>query len=44
MGLNSNLESLVRPELLKQKQRILEAGDAVMDYIEKAIYLQIGIN
>lgn len=44
MRLNSNLESLLRPELIKQKKRVLEAGDAVMDYIEKAIYPQIGIN
>ncbi|MCR9174099.1 MAG: hypothetical protein NXI10_16480 [bacterium] len=33
----------VRPELIKRKERIREAGDAVMDYIKVVVYPQIGL-
>jgi len=33
----------VRPELIKRKSRIVDAGDVVMDYIKEVVYPQIGI-
>ena len=33
----------VRPELIKRKNRIIEAGDLVMEYIQEIVYPQIGI-
>lgn len=33
----------VRPELTKRKDRILKAGDSVMEYIQEVVYPQIGI-
>lgn len=33
----------VRPELIKRKNKIVDAGDAVMDYIKVVVYPQIGI-
>lgn len=33
----------IRPELTKRKERILQAGDAVMEYIQEIVYPQIGI-
>lgn len=38
-----NIAVKVRPELIKRKDRIIEAGDAVMDYIKEVVYPQIGI-
>lgn len=38
-----NIAQKVRPELIKRKDRIIDAGDAVMDYIKKVVYPQIGI-
>ena len=33
----------VRPELIKRKERIKQAGDWVMEYIQEVVYPQIGI-
>jgi hypothetical protein len=33
----------IRPELIKRRSRIIDAGDAVMDYIQEVVYPQIGI-
>jgi hypothetical protein len=33
----------VRPELIKRRNRIMEAGYSVMDYIQEIVYPQIGI-
>lgn len=33
----------VRPELIKRKDKILNAGDSVMEYIQEIVYPQIGI-
>ncbi len=33
----------VRPELIKRKDKIIEAGDSVMKYIQKIVYPQIGV-
>lgn len=44
---NNERESVaekVRPELIKRKDRIAEAGDSVMDYIQEVVYPQIGID
>ena len=38
-----NIAVKVRPELIKRKDKILEAGDAVMDYIKEVVYPQIGL-
>jgi len=43
---NEERESIankVRPELIKRKDRIIEADDAVMEYIQIVVYPQIGI-
>lgn len=43
---NRERESIVekvRPELIKRKTRIVEAGDAVTYYIKEVVYPQIGI-
>lgn len=34
----------IRPELIKRKNRIIEAGDLVMEYIQEVVYPQIGIS
>ena len=43
---NKERESIaekVRPELIKRKKRIIEAGDSVLEYIQEVVYPQIGI-
>lgn len=43
---NKERESIavkVRPELIKRKDKILAAEDAVMDYIKEVVYPQIGL-
>lgn len=38
-----NIAEKVRSELIKRKNRIIEAGDSVMEYIQEIVYPQIGI-
>ena len=38
-----NIAQEVKPELIKRKDRIIEAGDSVMDYIKDLVYPQIEI-
>ena len=43
---NKERESIaekIRPELIKRKNRIVNAGDTIMDYIKEVVYPQIGI-
>ena len=37
------IADIVRPELIKRKDRILKAGDSVMEYIRDEVYPQIGL-
>lgn len=41
--LRESIAEKVRPELIKRKNRIVDAGDAVMDYIKEVVYPQIEI-
>ena len=34
----------VKPELIKRRQKIAEAGEAIMDYIREVVYPEIGLN
>lgn len=43
---NQERESIakkIRPELIKRKNRIIDSGDIVREYIQKVVYPQIGI-